>query len=96
MDESEARDLLLKEVIGYRSCSYEQLTKLVGTNHVSEVRGPSGVDYTIEVDVFWDSPGSPGKIRVMGAIDDGHLPGAFSPLCEDFILCPDGTFLGDR
>jgi hypothetical protein len=95
MDKVEARDLLLKQLIPYRSYSYGEMAKLVGTNSVLEVRGRSGVDYTIELDVFWDSPGEPGNIRVMGSIDDGRLPGAFFPLSEDFILSPEGTFLGE-
>jgi hypothetical protein len=94
MDQAEARDLLLEELARYRRLSYEELAKLVGANAVSEVRGRSGADYTIEVDVVWDSD-SLGKIRVMGGIDDGRLPGAFFPLSEDFLLSPDGTFLGE-
>jgi hypothetical protein len=95
MDETEARELLLRELGSYRSRSYGELAKLVGTNTDIEVRGPSGVDYGIEIDVFWDSPGEPGNIRVMGSIDDGRFPAWFRPLCEDFILSPAGTFIGE-
>ena len=95
MDKAEARDLLLKELRSYRSCVYGDLAERVGTNDVVEVRGPSGAEYTIEVDVVWDSPGTPGKIRVMGSIDDGRLPGAFFPMSDDFIMFPDGTLTSE-
>ncbi len=95
MDKAEARDLLLKELRSFRRYVYEDLAERVGTNNVVEVRGPSGAQYTIEVDVFWDSPGTPGKIRVMGIIDDGRLPGAFFPMTDDFIVSPDGTLTSE-
>jgi hypothetical protein len=95
MDKAEARDLLLKELRSYRRHSYRDLAERVGTNTVVQGRGPSAAEYTIEVDVFWDSPGSPGKIRVMCSIDDGRLPGAFFPMCGDFIISPDGTFTSE-
>ena len=93
MDNTEARALLLKELASYRR-SYAELATIVGTNSVVEVRGAYGTEYTIEVDVLWDSD-KQGKIRVIGSIDDGRLPGALLPLCEDLLLFPDGTFAGE-
>jgi hypothetical protein len=95
MDKAEARDLLLNELTSYRRRPYQDLAKLVGTNADVQVRGPSGVQYAIEIDVVWDRPGEPGNIRVLGGIDDGRLPGAMFPLCEDFIMSPAGTFIGE-
>jgi hypothetical protein len=36
-----------------------------------------------------------GVVRVVGCIDDGHLPSAFRPLTDDFIMTPDGSFVGE-
>ena len=62
---------------------------MLGNQGCDEVRGPSGVEYQIEVDILWDD--EPGRaLRVAGSIDDGGWR-AFSPLCDDFLLEPDGT-----
>jgi hypothetical protein len=58
------------------------------------VQGASGVEYQIEVEVQWDDqPG--GNIRVLAAIDDGSFRAAFSPVCDGFVLAPDGAFTGE-
>jgi hypothetical protein len=44
---------------------------------------------------MWDSQREKLNILVTGAIDDGRLPGALAPLCDSFILAPDGTFVGE-
>lgn len=51
------------------------------------------VAYQGEVQVFWDDKPN-GAIRVMASIDDGGWR-AFVPLTADFILAPDGTFVGE-
>ncbi len=91
MNKTEARIVLAQQLASYRARPYGDLVKLVGSNLVSEARGPSGSEYQIEIDVMWDSPRDKVDIRVIGAIDDGRLPGALAPLCEAFILTPDGT-----
>jgi len=95
MDKSEARAVLAQQLAVYRGYSYGDLTKLIGTNSAVQVSGPSGAEYQIEIDVMWDSPRDKVDIRVMGAIDDGRLPGALLPLCDSFILAPDGKFVGE-
>jgi hypothetical protein len=43
--------------------------------------------------VDWD--GKPGEdIRVTASIDDGGWS-AYKPMHEDFIMAPDGTFVGE-
>lgn len=65
----------------------------VGRSQRFEVTGKSGTSYQGEVQVFWD--GEPdGAIRVIASVDDGGWR-AFVPLSEDFILAPDGTFVGE-
>ena len=95
MDKLEARAVLAQHLATYRRHSYDDLTRLIGVNSVVQVQGPSGVEYQIEIEVMWDSPRRKMDILVMGAIDDGRLPGALSPLCDSFILAPDGRFVGE-
>ena len=42
---------------------------------------------------MWDGK-KDGNLRIIGAIDDGGLR-AFIRLTEDFILTPDGSFVGE-
>ncbi len=95
MDRTEARAVLAQQLASYKRRTYGDLVKLVGTVSVVEVRGPSGAEYQIEIDVMWDSPRDKVDVRVIGAIDDGLLPGALLPLCDSFILAPDGRFVGE-
>lgn len=94
MDKSEAAEILLEHMFRYRAKSYGELERLIGNVQVHEATGGSGVAYTLEFDVMWDSdPG--GNIRVIGSIDDGTFSSAFSPLTDDYILSPDGEFVGE-
>lgn len=65
----------------------------VGRSHRFEVTAESGIWYQGEVQVSWDG-GPDGAIRVMASVDDGGWR-AIVPLTEDFILAPDGTFVGE-
>ncbi len=95
MDKTEARTILAQELGPYRRRTYNDLVELVGTNVVTQIRGQSGSEYQIEIEVMWDSPREKSNVRVTGAIDDGRLPGALCPLCLSFILSPDGEFIGE-
>jgi hypothetical protein len=95
MDKTEARAILVGQLASYRVLTYGELVKLVGDHQAIEVRGPSGTEYQVEIEVMWDSPRDKADILVMGAIDDGRLPGALSPLCDSFIRAPDGRFVGE-
>jgi len=90
MDKREASALLATELTRFRARSYDDLVKMMADVHVTEVTGLSGSEYTIEVEVMWDSPREKGAVRVVGAIDDGRLPGALVPLTESFIVAPFG------
>ena len=57
------------------------------------VRGPSGQEYQVEIQAWWE--GRKGSdVRVMVSIDDGGWR-AFAAPSEDFIMAPDGSFVGD-
>ena len=96
MDEREARNLLSEKLAEYRALSYSHLASRIDTCDVVcvEVVGPSGVEYQIEVQFVWDGQ-SGGDVRVLGSIDDGGWR-AFVPLCDSFIMAPDGRFVGEE
>ena len=96
MNKTEARGILDSELLHFRAMRYSDLQKLMGSPQVVERSGASGVSYTIEVEVFWDSPREPGgDLRVIATIDDGRFLSALSPLSSDFIMAPDGKFIGE-
>ena len=93
MDKDEALEVLRRHLALYRQRTYSDLVGLIGKPSVAEVTGPSGARYQIEVEAYWDSKRN-GDLRVMGSVDDGGLR-AFMPLTDDFILSPEGRFLGE-
>ncbi len=96
MDEREARKLLSEKLAEYRAHSYAKLASRIDTRDVDcvQVVGPSGAEYQIEIQFVWDGRLG-GDIRVMGGIDDGELR-VFVPLCESFIMAPDGRLIGEE
>lgn len=92
MNRQEAAALLRDALATHRGRRHADLVALVGDVQVAETTGASGETYTIEIDVMWDARPD-GDIRVMGAIDDGRLPGAMAPLCDDFVVTPESKSL---
>ena len=94
MNDEEALAVLLERVAQYRSQPYERLLRLLDDRdeHVSD--GPSGTKYCIEIQAFWDDPPRP-DLRIRGMINDQSLGSSIHPLCEDFIMRPDGSFVGE-
>lgn len=93
MDDSEAIALLENKLGEYRTRHYTVLEASIGTEDTGEIRGRSGTRYQFQVEAVWDAKPH-GNIRVMGAIDDGSWR-AVKPLCSDFIMAPDGSFVGE-
>jgi hypothetical protein len=93
LDNDEAKSLLTSHLRSYRDRTYAELAALIGTVQVAQLAGAGGVEYQVEITFHWDDR-SGGDIRVMGSIDDGGWR-AFIPLCDSFIMAPDGTFVGE-
>lgn len=93
MDETEAKTILAAQMRDLRTRSYADFRVWALEKHLEarDVKGPSGTDYQIEVQAVWDSGRN---LRVMVAIDDGGWR-AFMPLTSDFIIAPDGAFIGE-
>jgi hypothetical protein len=74
--------------------SYQELLQYLNNASCSEVQGPSGQVYQIEVEALWDNKlGS--DLRVLVSIDDGSLRWATFPLTQDFMVRSDGSFVGE-
>ena len=93
MDKKEAQQLLKARVNQLRAMSYHDLLSLLDKETVIEVDGSSGGRYSIETSVFWDDANDH-DLRVIVNIDDGGWR-AFAPMTDDFIIAPDGSFVGE-
>jgi hypothetical protein len=92
---SEVQELLQSEIQALRKMTYAQLCDLFLPNKVitKSVASPSGRRYQIETFAVYDD-GQSGNLRVLVGIDDGGLR-ALLPWTDDFIMTPDGTFVGE-
>jgi hypothetical protein len=78
-------------MLAFAARPYIKLVELISRPEVKSISTESGVNYQIELNVFWDS--QPEKdLRIMGSIDDGGWQ-AFLPLTESLIMKPDGTLI---
>lgn len=93
MDRAQATELPAERLARYRTVSYEQLAKLVGSCQVEELTGADGTLYQLEVEFFWDDRPA-GDVRVIGSIDGGDMP-AITPLTASFIVSSNGSFVGE-
>jgi hypothetical protein len=93
MNKQEAKSLLRETLDNYKKYSYGELQTRLGKIDTFQVKGESGTQYQVEVQLFWDDKLRQ-NIRVMGAIDDGGWR-AFLPFTESFIMAPDGCFVGE-
>ncbi len=93
MDNQEARAVLAEHLARYRELSYAELEARLGEVDAFEAVAPSGNEYQLEFEVFWDDKPR-GDLRVMGGVDDGGWR-AFAPLTDDFIMSPDGSFVDE-
>lgn len=84
--------LLSKKIDALRGLSYDELLPF-RTPRVENLETLSGDRYQLEVEAFWDD--KPKRtLRVTVSIDDGGWR-SFFPLSDDFIIAPDGTFVGE-
>ena len=94
VDKGEAIAILERQLERYRGLAYAELLGLLDEPVSLEVVGPGGTTYQVEIDAVWD--GEPGRdLRIMGMIDDGGWWRACAPLTSDFIISPDGSFVGE-
>ena len=109
MDKEEMKSVLADHLAEFRGRNYDDLVRKIERTkrehdclaHFEGV-AQDGTTYQIELNVFWDDQPK-GNIRVIGDISVepqkrllGFLP-IFRPnLTDDFIMAPDGTFIGEE
>jgi len=93
VDKKEARSILKEHLTRYKEKPYADLLYLLEDQDVFEVTAPSGARYQLEFQAVWDRKKG-GNLHVIGAIDDGGIR-SFFPLADNFILTPDGNFVGE-
>ena len=94
MDRDEARLVALRGLNRYRGRTHAELQRLIGEPDGFEAAGPSGRIYAVEVEAVWDDREGE-DLRVMAMVDDGSGRAFMRPVCEDFIMRPDGSFVGE-
>lgn len=96
MDKNEAKTIATKEIrsLKQKPYSYYQSWIIKKRDILKEVKGLSGVKYQVSRQAFYDDKKFK-TIRVMVNIDDGSGLSSFVPLTEDFIIAPDGSFVGE-
>ena len=94
MDRSEAlavADGVLSEL---RKLSYGEWLQRLNRPSVKSVESQGGRTYEVEVEAFWDGAKN-GNIRVVALVSGGGWSD-FAPLSRDFIIAPDGSFIGEN
>jgi hypothetical protein len=94
VDKGEARGIALAQIDDLRRMRWGELRdRYLDRPETVEERGATGTIYQVQTQAFWDSR-KDGDLRIIVAVDDGGWR-AFVPLSEDFILAPDGSFVGE-
>ena len=94
MDKGEARGIALAQIDDLRRMRWGELRdRYLDKPETVEVRGATGTIYQVQTQAFWDSR-KDGDLRIIVAVDDGGWR-AFVLLSEDFVLAPDGSFVGE-
>ena len=90
----EAREVLAVQLTALRQLSYEQLVeRLLDREETFDVAGPSGTQYQVELQAFWDARPND-VLHVLVSVDDGGWR-AFVPLTDSFLVAPDGSIVGE-
>ena len=94
LDKVEAKTVLAEVIARYRDRDYGALARLLGNPEIFEAPGHSGKLYQIEAEALWDDKAED-NLRLIVSIDDGGLLSSFSPMSDDFVMAPDGSFVGE-
>jgi hypothetical protein len=97
VDEVEAQAIADARIRDLREMTWAELgERFLDHQETGEVTADSGLVYQHETEAFWDrgKGGEEGDLRVSVAID-GRGRRAHFPLVQDFIIAPDGSFVGE-
>jgi hypothetical protein len=93
MNQEVAHALIDAELRRLRQWPYSELVKLIGTPETKQAVGADGKPYQLEIEAVWDINRAE-DVRVIVSADDGGWR-VFKPLTDDFIMRPDGSFVGE-
>jgi hypothetical protein len=94
MDITEASQVAEARLGQLRALDYPQLVaEWLDQPRSEHATAASGRRYQLEIEAVWDNRPN-GNLRVWVLVDDGG-PSAKRPLQRDFIIAPDGSFLGE-
>ena len=93
MDKVQAQEIAERELEFYRRQSYKEIAAKRGTQESFERTSENGERYQIEFDCHDDDSES-GNIRVSAAVSYSGWTDFF-PVSSDFIVAPDGSFIGE-
>jgi hypothetical protein len=95
MNKREQRELLDFYLAEYRQRPYQHLLRFAdpkqGDHYV--VPRESGDEAYVDVQGIWDDQGR-GHLRILVSVYDKNVS-AFIPATDDFIIAPDGSFVGE-
>ncbi len=96
MNEQIAQDLVNDEIQRLRRLPYSELVCLIDEIDTMQVTGGDGKIYQLEIQAVWDGgkKAKGGDLRMIVSVDDGGWR-ALRPLLGNFIMRPDGTFVGE-
>ena len=90
MNKHEAQSVLQQHFKPYTAQNYQQLSSLIGAEHVSKIRGPSGTEYHFEVYASLVNEDS-NDIEVEGIVTEVKGRWWLPPSVEQsFVVAPDG------
>ena len=94
MDGDEARQLARQRLDYLRGVPYDDLVaRYFHRPEHERVRSPSGVEYDLSIESFWDDRENR-NLRVMVVVDDSKRRWRRVP-SESFIIAPDGSLVGE-
>jgi hypothetical protein len=89
----EATEILGREVRRLRELPYGELQRYLEPD-AFEVESPSGRTFQVEVTALWDDR-KRSNLRIIVAIDDSRGWRFRDYRSNDFIIAPDGSFIGE-
>lgn len=94
MNKLEAREIAEARAEELRHLSWTELRdRYLNNPETVETVGAMGVTYQVETQAWWDGKEG-GDLRILVSVDDGGWR-TLRPLSEDFIIAPDGSFVGE-
>jgi hypothetical protein len=90
-----ARGIIEERLQHLRHVPYGELLKRRGETHFECIPGARGREFRVETTVRWDRPKKKDNLRVMVWVAGGGIS-PMRPMGDDFILAPNGSFVGER